>query len=47
MPRNYERRNTMNRQPVSSSRMRSVGWENNTLEIQFHDDAIYQLQRDS
>lgn len=32
----------MNRHPVSSSRMRSVGWENDTLEIQFNDGAIYQ-----
>ena len=32
----------MVRQPVSSSRMRSVGWENNVLEIEFHDGAIYQ-----
>ena len=32
----------MNRQPVSSSRMRSVGWENDTLEIEFHNGAIYQ-----
>lgn len=31
----------MNRQFVSSSRMRSVGWENNVLEIEFHDGAIY------
>lgn len=32
----------MNRQPVSSSRMRSVGWENDTLEIEFHNGAVYQ-----
>jgi hypothetical protein len=32
----------MVRQLVSSSRMRSVGWENNVLEIEFHDGAIYQ-----
>lgn len=32
----------MHRQPVSSSRISSVGWENNTLEICFHDGAIYQ-----
>jgi hypothetical protein len=31
----------MNRQSVSSSRIRSVGWENNTLEIEFHNGAIY------
>ncbi len=31
----------MNRQSVSSSRMRSVGWENDILEIEFHDGAIY------
>lgn len=32
----------MNRQPVSSSRISSVGWENNILEIQFKDGAVYQ-----
>ncbi|MEE0077838.1 KTSC domain-containing protein [Coprococcus sp. RTP31081st1_D2_RTP31081_211007] len=32
----------MNRTVVSSSRIHSVGWENNTLEIQFHNGAIYQ-----
>ena len=32
----------MVRKAVSSSRMRSVGWENNVLEIEFLDGAIYQ-----
>lgn len=32
----------MQRQMVSSSRIRSVGWENNTLEIEFHDRTVYQ-----
>lgn len=32
----------MERTPVSSSRMRSVGWENGTLEIEFNDGSIYQ-----
>lgn len=32
----------MYRQSVSSSRISSVGWENNTMEIQFKDGAIYQ-----
>ena len=32
----------MQRQFVSSSRISSVGWENNTLEIEFKDGAIYQ-----
>ncbi|MDA2245443.1 KTSC domain-containing protein [Bacillus thuringiensis] len=32
----------MERQPVSSSRMSSVGWENDVLEIQFKDGSIYQ-----
>lgn len=32
----------MNRKSVSSSRMRSVGWENDTLEIEFNDGAVYQ-----
>lgn len=31
----------MNRQSVSSSRISSVGWEDNILEIQFPDGAIY------
>jgi len=31
----------MNRQYVSSSRIRSVGWENDTLEIEFKDGSIY------
>ena len=34
----------MIRKPVNSSRIRSVGWENNTLEIEFKDGAIYQYQ---
>ena len=34
----------MNRIPVSSSRISSVGWENNTLEVQFKDGAIYQYR---
>ena len=32
----------MQRHPVSSSRISSVGWENNTMEVQFPDGAIYQ-----
>jgi hypothetical protein len=32
----------MNRQYVSSSRIASVGWENNTLEVQFHNGVVYQ-----
>lgn len=32
----------MYRQLVSSSRMSSVGWEDNVLEIQFKDGAVYQ-----
>ena len=32
----------MNRTSVSSSRISSVGWENNILEIEFKDGAIYQ-----
>jgi hypothetical protein len=32
----------MDRQPVSSRRISSVGWENNVMEIQFKDGAIYQ-----
>lgn len=32
----------MNRYSVSSSRISSVGWENNVLEIGFPDGAVYQ-----
>jgi hypothetical protein len=32
----------MVRRSVSSSRIRSVGWENNVMEVEFHDGAIYQ-----
>ena len=32
----------MIRQLVNSSRIRSVGWQDNTLEVEFHDGAIYQ-----
>lgn len=31
----------MNLRPVSSSRMDAVGWENNTMYIQFKDGVIY------
>lgn len=32
----------MQRQPVSSSRISSVGWENNVMEVGFPDGAVYQ-----
>ncbi|WP_354679920.1 KTSC domain-containing protein [Macrococcoides caseolyticum] len=32
----------MHRQYVSSSRIDSVGWENDTLEVEFKDGAVYQ-----
>lgn len=32
----------MNLQPVSSSRMDAVGWEDNTMYIQFKNGAIYE-----
>lgn len=32
----------MNHLYVSSSRIRSVGWSNNTLEVMFLDGAVYQ-----
>lgn len=32
----------MQRQYVSSSRISSVGWENDTLEVEFKDGAVYQ-----
>lgn len=31
----------MFRQPVSSSRVLSVGWENNTLQVEFKNGAVY------
>jgi hypothetical protein len=31
----------MERKIVSSSRITSVGWENNVLEIEFKDGAVY------
>jgi hypothetical protein len=32
----------MFRRPVSSSRMNSVGWADNTMEIEFKDGSVYQ-----
>ena len=32
----------MQRNYVSSSRISSVGWSNNTLEVEFKDGAVYQ-----
>lgn len=32
----------MIRQPVSSSRISSVGWENDVMEVGFHNGAVYQ-----
>jgi len=32
----------MMRKNVVSSRIRSVGWSNNTMEVEFHDGAVYQ-----
>lgn len=32
----------MNRQAVSSSNIHSIGYENNTLEIEFNNGSIYQ-----
>lgn len=34
----------MQRHTVSSSRIASVGWENNTMEVQFHDGTVYQYR---
>ena len=31
----------MYRQPVSSSRISSVGWQNNTLQVEFTNGAVY------
>ena len=33
---------SVSRNPVNSSRILSVGWENDILEIEFHDGAVYQ-----
>ena len=32
----------MVRNPVSSSRIASVGWESDTLEVEFHNGTVYQ-----
>lgn len=32
----------MQRQSVSSRRIANVGWQNNTLEVEFKDGAVYQ-----
>lgn len=32
----------MQRYPVNSSRIANVGWDADTLEVQFHNGAIYQ-----
>ena len=32
----------MQRQPVSSSRISSVGWEDDVMEVGFPDGAVYQ-----
>ena len=37
-----ERRDRLNRVQISSSRISSVGWENNTLEVQFKNGNVYQ-----
>jgi len=31
----------MERDPVTSSNLKSVGWENGTLEVEFHSGDIY------
>lgn len=31
----------MLRKPVDSSRISSVGWENNVLQVEFHNGAVY------
>lgn len=32
----------MNRNLVSSSRIRSVGWADDVMEVEFHNGAVYQ-----
>lgn len=34
----------MQRYPVSSRKINSVGWENNTLEVQFPNGDVYQYE---
>lgn len=42
-PSTEERRTLpMQRHSVSSSRIANIGWENNTMEVQFHNGAVYQ-----
>lgn len=33
---------TLDRFPVSSSRILSVGWYDNVMEVEFHNGAVYQ-----
>lgn len=42
MPSIQERGISMQRHAVSSSRIANVGWENNVMEVQFHNGRIYQ-----
>lgn len=32
----------MNRQPVTSSRVISIGWKDNILEVEFNNGSVYQ-----
>lgn len=32
----------MQRHSVSSSRILTIGWENNIMEVEFHNGAVYQ-----
>ncbi len=42
MPEYKRKEKTMQRHSVVSSRIASIGWENNTMEVQFHNGAVYQ-----
>ena len=35
----------MNRTPVTSSHLASVGWDANVLEVEFHGGSVYQYER--
>jgi hypothetical protein len=36
------RETSMNHQPVKSSHIKSIGWDNNVLEVRFKNGSIYQ-----
>lgn len=34
----------MDREPVTSSNIKSIGWDNQVLEVEFHNGDVYQYQ---